>query len=206
MSLVKLGFRRKAFDKMVNAEDKGVLLASPEARAKRKQYDTLSVGLAGAASTLVPGVPFQAATAKALAPKEKSTRAAVDATTGSFLGTATGGTYLVSAAAKDKGGVKPLAKSVSKVLKKKSNPNKAKKINLLGKRVGKLLPKTTVSGKKLETKTKIPVEKIQRFFKGVSRNKSKLKGAGILAALGSGVGSAIGYERALNRNQEKEDV
>ena len=78
--LAKLGFirktREKAVDKLlpVNMEDK---YPDTTTKARRKKYDTLAVGVAGAASNLLPGVPFQAAAAKALAPKEDANRAAV---------------------------------------------------------------------------------------------------------------------------------
>ena len=208
--LLKLGFikstKEKAVDKLldINLEEK--TKGNPTGNLIRRKFDTLAVATAGAASNFVPGVPFQAATAKALAPKEVSTRAAVEATTGSFLGTALGGSYLTSSIIKEKGGIKPAMKSVDKLLKPKSDPNKAKNINILGKRVAKKLPKTSISGKAIEKTTKLPLEKIQRGLKSLGKYKSKLKGAAILTTLGSGLGSALGYERAIKRHQEKENV
>ena len=201
--LLKLGFirrtREKAVDKLlpVNMDEK---YPDTTKKVRRKKYDTLAVGIAGAASNLLPGVPFQAAAAKALAPKEEASRAAVSATTGSLLGTATGATYLSGAVIKDKGGIKPAVQGVKNILKPKSNPSKARdiKIPVIGKKI--------VSGKKLEKTTKLPVEKVQRVLKGIGKYKSKLKGAAILTALGSGVGSALGYEKALRKKKEQENV
>ena len=201
--LLKLGFVRKTKEKAVdtllpvNMDDR-----YPDAtkKVRRKKYDTIAVGIAGAASNILPGVPFQAAAAKALAPKKDANRAAVSATTGSLLGTATGATYLAGAVLKDKGGVKPATKSLKSVLKPKSNPSKARdiKIPVIGKKI--------VSGKKLEKATKLPVEKVQRVLKGIGKYKSKLKGAAILTALGSGVGSGLGYERSLRKKKEQNNV
>ena len=208
--LLKLGFikatREKAVDKLLDINIEEKTKGSAAGNLARKKLDTLAVGLAGAASNVLPGVPFQAATAKALAPKEVSTRAAVDATTGSMMGTVLGGSYLTGAIVKEKGGIKPTVKSIETLLKPKSNPNKAKNINLLGKRVAKKLPKTSISGKAIEKTTKLPLEKIQRGLKSLGKYKSKLKGAAILTAIGSGVGSALGYERAIKRYQETKNV
>ena len=204
--LIKLGFiqktREKAVDKLldINIEEKLNPPKGIKETARRKRWDTLAVGLAGASSNLLPGVPFQAAAAKALAPKEDANKAAVSATTGSFLGTGTGVSYLAGSVVRDKGGVKPAVASVKKLLSKKSNPKKAKdlKIPFIGKKI--------IGGKKLETATKLPIEKIQRVFKGVGKYKSKLRGAALFTALGSGIGSALGYEKALKSNQEKKNV
>jgi len=209
-NLLKLGFIRATKEKAVetfldiNLDEKSK--RSRTGNLIRKKFDTLAVGAAGAASNILPGIPFQAAAAKALAPKEVSNRAAVDATTGSMLGTALGASYLTGAIVKEKGGIKPTVNSIETLLKPKSNPSKAKNINVLGKRVAKKLPKTSISGKAIEKTTKLPLEKIQRGLKSLGKYKSKLKGAAILTAVGSGVGSALGYERAIKRYQETKNV
>ena len=109
-SLLKLGFYRKTKEKAIdtlldiNAEERGVLSSTPKDRDRRRRLNTLAVGIAGAASNIIPGVPLQAMAAKALAPKEISTKAAIDATTYSTLGATSALGYLGGAVIKDKGG------------------------------------------------------------------------------------------------------
>jgi len=203
--LLKLGVYRNTKEKAVdtlldiNAEDKGLLSASPKARKKRKKLNTLAVGLAGVASTFVPGIPLQGLAAKALAPKEKSTGAAIDSTTYSTVGSSAGLGYLGHSIIKEKGGVKPAVKSIEKLLKPKSDPKKARSIPIAPRRFSKKLPR--IDGTGLENKTKIPVEKIQRILKSISIRKSKMKGAGAIAALGGGLGAAYGYNKSTNKEE-----